>query len=232
MVGRGILINLAGPSADSKEYCDMLMVGLTGGIGSGKSAVARMFKDEGAYVIDLDELARRVVEPDKPAWRDVVAYFGTGILNPDRTVNRSALAEIVFSDPKSRKALEEVTHPRIFEEQDALLKSIKDKGPRSVVVIEIPLLFELSFQKKFDKIILVYVSRDAQIRRSRERDGISEEEVDQRLGAQIPIDEKRVLSDYVIDNEGSLDNTRDQVRAVMRDLRKLAREKEAEVNCS
>jgi dephospho-CoA kinase len=210
----------------------MLMVGLTGGIGSGKSVVARMFKDEGAYVIDLDELARRVVEPDKPAWRDVLAYFGTGILNPDRTLNRSALAEIVFSDPKSRKVLEEFTHPRIFEERDALLEAIKDKDPCSVVVIEFPLLFELSFQKKFDKIILVYVTRDVQIRRARERDGLSEKEVDNRLRAQIPIDEKRSLSDYIIDNEGNLGYTRDQVREVMRDLRKLAREKEVEVNCS
>lgn len=210
----------------------MLMVGLTGGIGSGKSVVARMLKDEGAYGIDLDDLARRVVEPDKPAWRDVVAYFGTGIINPDRTLNRSALAEIVFSDPKSRKVLEKFTHPRIFEEREILLKAIKDKDPCSVVVIDFPLLFELSFQKKFDRIILVWVSRETQIRRAIERDGVSKEEVEKRLKAQIPLDEKRLLSDYVVDNEGSLDNTRDQVRGVMRDLRKLAREKEVRFNCS
>jgi len=210
----------------------MLMVGLTGGIGSGKSVVAQMFKHEGTYVIDLDELARRVVEPDKPAWRDVVAYFGAGILNPDRTVNRSALAEIVFSDAKNRKVLEEFTHPRIFEEQDALLEGIKDQDPCSVVVIEFPLLFELRFQKKFDKIILVYAPRDAQVRRARERDGLSEKQIEPRLRAQIPIEEKRSLSDYIIDNERSLANTRDQVREVMRELRKLAREKEGELNCS
>lgn len=210
----------------------MLMVGLTGGIGSGKSVVTRMFQDEGAYVIDLDELARCVVEPDKPAWRDVVAYFGTGILNQDRTVNRSALAEIVFSDPKNRKVLEELTHPRIFEEQDALIKAIKDQDPCSVVVIEFPLLFELSFQKKFDKVIVVYAPRDAQVKRAGERDGLSEKEVEKRLKAQIPINEKRLLSDYIIDNEGSLYSTRDQVREVMKELRKLAREKEGEYNCS
>jgi dephospho-CoA kinase len=208
------------------------MIGLTGGIGSGKSVVARMFEDEGAYVIDLDELARRVVEPDKPAWRDLVAYFGTGILNPDRTVNRPALAQIVFSDPKSRRALEEFTHPRIFEEQDTLLEAIKDQDPWSVVVIEFPLLFELSFQKKFDKVILVYVSRDGQIRRARERDGFSEEEVEKRIRAQISLEEKRLLSDYIIDNEGSLANTRNQVREVMRELRNLSKEKEGELNCS
>lgn len=210
----------------------MLMVALTGGIGSGKSVVARMFEDEGAYVIDLDELARRVVEPDKPAWGDVVAYFGMGILNPDRTVNRSALAEIVFSDPESRRVLEEFTHPRIFEEQDALLKAIKDRDPCSVVVIEFPLLFELNFQKKFDTVIVVYAPRDAQVKRAVERDGFSEEEVDKRLRAQISIEEKRLLSDYIIDNEGSLCSTRDQVREVMRELCKLAREKEGEATCS
>jgi len=210
----------------------MLIVALTGGIGSGKSVVARMFEDEGAYVIDLDELARRVVEPDKPAWRDVVAYFGTGILNPDRTVNRSALAEIVFSDPERRRVLEEFTHPWIFEEQDALLKAIKDQDPCSVVVIEFPLLFELNFQKKFDKVIVVYAPRDAQVRRAVERDGFSEEQVDKRLMAQISIEEKRLLSDYSIDNEGSLCSTRDQVGEVMRELRKSAREEEGEATCS
>ena len=210
----------------------MLTVGLTGGIGSGKSTVAKMFKDEGVYVIDLDELARHVVEPDKPAWRDVIAHFGTGILNPNRTLNRSALAKMVFSDPKGRKVLEGFTHPRIFEEQYALLEAIKDNDPCSVVVIEFPLLFELCFQKKFDKIILVYISREKQIGRARERDGLSEEEVVKRLNAQIPIDEKRALADYVIDNEGSLGNTRDQVRGIMKVLRKLARKKEVAFNCS
>jgi dephospho-CoA kinase len=210
----------------------MLIIGLTGGIGSGKSAVAWMFKEEGAYVIDLDELARQVVEPDKPAWRDVVAYFGEDILNPDRTLNRSALGEIVFSDPKSRRALEGFTHPRIFEEQEAFIEAVKDKDPCAVVVIEFPLLFELSFQKKFDKIILVYASRDEQIRRAGERDGFSKAEVDKRLRAQISIEQKRLLSDYVIDNEGSLADTRDQVREVMRELRNLFREKGGELKCS
>jgi dephospho-CoA kinase len=210
----------------------MLMVGLTGGIGSGKSVVARMFEDEGAYVIDLDKLARSVVEPNKPAWRDVVAYFGAGILNPDRTVNRSALAEIVFSNPESRRALEGFTHPRIFEEKDALLKTIKERDPYSVVIIDFPLLFELSFQKKFDRIILVYAPRDAQIRRAGERDGLSENQIEKRLKAQISISEKRILSDYIIDNEGSLDNTRNQVREVMKELRKLAEEKGGGIHCS
>ncbi len=209
----------------------MLIVGLTGGIGSGKSTVVRMFGDEGAHVIDFDHLARLVVEPDKPAWRDIIDYFGPEILSSDRTLNRSALAEIVFSDNKSRKALEGFTHPRIFEERDALIKAIKRKDPFSIVIIDFPLLFELDLNKRFDKVILVYVPRAVQLRRLIKRDGIVKEEVEKRLDAQLPIEEKRSLSDYIIDNEGSLNDTRDQVRKVIHELRELAKKKKGEPNC-
>jgi len=209
----------------------MVTVGLTGGIGSGKSTVTRMFKDEGVHVIDFDCLARVVVEPDKPAWRDIVDYFGPGVLSSDRTLNRSVLAEIVFSDDKSRKALEYFTHPRIFEERDALIRAIKRKDPHSIVLMDFPLLFELGLRKMFDKVILVHVARAVQIERAVERGGLAREEVGKRLDAQIPIEEKRSLSDYIIDNEGSLDDTRDQVRRVINELRELAKEREGGANC-
>jgi len=199
----------------------MVIVGLTGGIGSGKSSVTEMFKDEGAYVIDFDYLARVVVEPDKPAWKDIIDYFGPEILSPDRTLNRSILAEIVFSDTKSRKVLEGFTHPRIFEERDTLIKDIKKKDPNAVVIIDVPLLFELSLKKKFDKVVLVYVSRDVQIKRAIKRGVLTKEKVEKRLKAQIPIEEKKLLSDYIINNEGSLKDTRDQVRKVVHELKKL-----------
>jgi len=209
----------------------MLMVGLTGGIGSGKSTVAGMFEDEGAHVIDFDHLARIVVEPDKPAWREIIDYFGPEIMSSDRTLNRSALAEIVFSDNKSRKALEGFTHPRIFKERDTLIKAIKRKDPLSIVIIDFPLLFELDLNKRFDKVILVYVSRVVQVRRLIKRGGIVGEEVEKRLDAQLPIEEKRSLSDYIIDNEGSLNDTRDQVRKVIHELRELEKKKKGEPNC-
>ena len=199
----------------------MIIIGLTGGIGSGKSSVTEMFKDEGAYVIDFDYLARVVVEPDKPAWKKIIDYFGPEILSPDRTLNRSILAEIVFSDTKSRKALEGFTHPRIFEERDTLIKDIKKKDSNAVVIIDIPLLFELSLKKKFDKVILVYVSRDVQIKRAIKRGVLTKEKVEKRLKAQIPIEEKNLLSDYIINNEGSLKDTRDQVRKVVNELKEL-----------
>ena len=198
----------------------MIIVGLTGGIGSGKSSVAEMFKDEGAYVIDFDYLARVVVEPDTPAWRDIVEHFGTEILLPDRTLNRSKLAEIVFSDARSRKALEGFTHPRIFEKQDTLFEEIKTKDPKAIVIVDAPLLFELSLNKNFDKVILVYVSRDVQIERAIKRDALLREEVEKRLEAQINIEKKKLLSDYIINNDGSLKNTMDQVRRVIHELKK------------
>jgi dephospho-CoA kinase len=199
----------------------MLIVALTGGIGSGKTSVTEMFKDEGAYVIDFDYLARVVVEPDKPAWKKIIDYFGPEILSPDRTLNRSVLAEIVFSDIKSRKALEGFTHPRIFEKRDTLIKDIKKKDPKAIVIVDIPLLFELSLKKKYDKVILVYVSRDVQIKRAIKRGVLTKEGVEKRLKAQIPIEEKKLLSDYIINNEGNMKDTRDQVRKVVHELKKL-----------
>ena len=209
----------------------MLIVALTGGIGSGKSTVARMFKDEGAHLIDFDYLARLVVEPDKPAWREITDYFGPKILSYDRTLNRSALAKIIFSDDKSRKILESFTHPRIFEERDILIKAIKEKDPSSIVIIDFPLLFELGLNKKFDKVILVYVKIDIQLKRIIKRDGLEKEEVERRLDAQILIEEKRSFSDYIINNEGSLNNTRDQVRNIINELKELAKKKEVESIC-
>jgi dephospho-CoA kinase len=209
----------------------MVIVGLTGGIGSGKSTVAGMLKDEGAYVIDFDCLARRVVEPNKPAWRHIVDYFGPEILSSDGTVNRFALAKIVFSDEKRRKVLEGFTHPRIFEEQDALIKAIKRKDPCSVVIVDIPLLFELDLGDMFDKVILAYVPRAIQIKRVLKKGALGREEVEKRLNAQIPIEEKRSLSDYVIHNEGSLKDTREQVREIISELKELATRKEGESNC-
>ncbi len=209
----------------------MVIVALTGGIGSGKSTVAGMFKDEGAYVIDFDYLACLVVEPNKPAWRDIVDYFGPQILSSDGTVNRSALAKIVFSDDKRRKVLEGFTHPRIFEEEDALIKAIKRKDPCSVVIVDIPLLFELDLRDMFDKVILAYVPRAIQIRRVLKKGALGREEVEGRLNAQIPIEEKRSLSDYIIHNEGSLKDTRGQVREIIRELKELATRKGGESNC-
>jgi dephospho-CoA kinase len=208
----------------------MIIVALTGGIGSGKSTVARMFEEERTHVIDFDHLARLVVEPGKPAWREIVDYFGKDILSVDGTVNRPTLAEIVFSDDTSRKVLESFIHPRIFEETKALIKIIEAKDPLAVIIIDFPLLFELGLNKNFDKVILVYAPRFEQLKRVTERDGLTQEEVEKRLDKQIPIDEKISFSDYVINTEGDLDNTRNQVKEIVHKLNQLAK-KEGGANC-
>lgn len=203
----------------------MVTVGLTGGIGSGKSTAAGMFKDEGADIIDFDFLARKVIEPGKPAWRKIVEYFGEDFLNPDGSINRGALAEIVFSEEKSRKALERFTHPAILKERDRLVKQIGNEKPSSVVVVDFPLLFELGMAKDFDKTVLVYVSRDEQIKRVMQRDSLSKEDVEKRINAQMDIDEKKRLADYIIDAEMSFAAMRDQVKGIMHSLRGISEKK-------
>lgn len=203
----------------------MVIVGLTGGIGSGKSTAAGMFKDEGADIIDFDLLARTVVEPGKPAWRKIVEYFGPNFLNPDGSINRAALGKIVFSEDKSRKALEAFVHPMILKERDRLVEQIRDKNPSSVVIVDFPLLFELGMGRDFDKTVLVYTPRGVQIKRVMQRDGLSKEEAEKRLKAQMPIDEKRRLSDYIIDAETTFAVMRDQVKGIMHSLRGISEKK-------
>ena len=200
----------------------MVIVGLTGGIGSGKSTVTGMFKDEGAYIIDFDILARIVVEPGKPAWEKIVNYFGPHVLSSDGSIDRSALGKVIFYEEKSRKALEGFVHPMILKERDTLVEEIRDKNPSAVVIIDFPLLFELGMNKDFDKTILVYVPRDVQIKRVMQRDELSMEDVEKRLHAQMPIDEKRNLSDYIINAERAFGDMREQVKKVMYKLNKIA----------
>ena len=200
----------------------MILVGLTGGIGSGKSTAAGMFKDEGADIIDFDLLARTVVEPGKPAWRKIVEYFGPNFLNPDGSINRAALGKVIFSEDTSRKALEDFVHPMILKERDRLVEKIRNKNPSSVVIVDFPLLFELGMDRDFDKTVLVYAPSDVQIKRVMQRDGLSKEEVEKRLKAQMPIDEKRRLSDYIIDAETTFAVMRHQVKGILYSLREIS----------
>jgi dephospho-CoA kinase len=200
----------------------MVIVGLTGGIGSGKSTVAGMFQDEGAYVIDFDILARIVVEPGKPAWEKIAQYFGPNVLSSDGSINRPALGRVVFAEEKGRKALEGFVHPMILKERDKLIEEIRDENPSSIVIIDFPLLFELGMNEDFDKIVLAYVPRDVQIKRVMKRDGLSMEDVKKRLNAQMPIDEKRNLSDYIINAERAFGDMRGQMKKVMSELNKIA----------
>ncbi|MFH0811347.1 MAG: dephospho-CoA kinase [Pseudomonadota bacterium] len=201
------------------------MVGLTGGIASGKSTVAQLFKSEGAYIIDLDGISREVVEPGTTGWKEVVNVFGKEVLNDDQTLDRKKLGEIVFSDLTKRKLLEAILHPKIYEAQVRQVKDIAKRDGRAVVIIDIPLLIEVKRHGAFDRVVLlVYVSPEIQLERLRERNGLSVEEASQRISSQMSIDSKINYAHYIINNEGPLEKTAERVKEVFRELKKVETE--------
>ena len=175
----------------------MILVGLTGGIATGKSTVAKMFKQCGAAVINADLLARQVVEPGKPAWRAIVKLFGKTVLNQDRSLDRQALGSIIFHNPKKRRQLERIIHPRVAREQARLTKAITRKDPNAVVIYEVPLLFEAGVDKRVDKIIVVTADRNIQIARLKKRDGLSRAEAIRRIRSQMPLAKKTQQADHL-----------------------------------
>jgi dephospho-CoA kinase len=184
----------------------MRLIGVTGGIATGKSTVDRLLAARGATVIDADELARQAVRPGERALEEVAARFGPGVLLPDGSLDRGALGAIVFADPDARRDLERITHPRIAElMQEDIAAALA--GPAPLVAVDIPLLFESSREAMFDGVLLVYAPPAVQIRRMRERNGLDEAAAQQRLDAQLPIDEKRSRATWIIDNSDGLDAT-------------------------
>jgi dephospho-CoA kinase len=200
----------------------MILVGLTGGVATGKSTVARMFKAWGAVVIDADELAREVVQPRKPAWRDIIHAFGKGVLNPDRTINRHALGTIVFRHPAKRRVLERIIHPRVAREQKRLTRKATHKNPKAVVIYDVPLLFEAGIDKRVDKTIVVTADRKTQIARLRKRNGLSQAEALRRIRSQIPLAHKRRRADYVLDGTTPLNRLPRLVAQTFQQLQILA----------
>jgi len=201
-----------------------ILVGLTGGIATGKSTVAAMLEELGVPMIDFDMLARRVVEPDREAWQEIVAYFGEQVLLGNRTLDRRQIAEIVFTDPEKRKKLEGFTHPRVREEFVAELRAMRESDPEAIIQAVVPLLIESELQRFFDYIVVVYAPLDVQMARLMERDGLDLQAAEARLRAQLPIDEKAEHADTVIDNSGTLDETRRQVEELWHRLRELRAE--------
>jgi len=185
----------------------MKIIGLTGGIASGKSTVSRILKDLGAVIIDADETAHSVIEPNKPAWRDIVQNFGEEILNPDMTINRDKLGEIVFQNPEQLDRLNHITHPRIMESLKDNFQRIKTSSPDAIVVLEVPLLYETFMDRMCDEVWVVWVDRETQIKRLIGRNNYSEEETIRRIDSQIPLDEKARRADLVIDNRGTVEET-------------------------
>ena len=203
----------------------MLIVGLTGGVASGKTAVSRVLREEGAYIIDADQIARELVQPHKPAWNELVRAFGKEILQEDRSVDRKELADKIFADPEQRKVLNQILHPRIKEEMDRRTKEIGQKDPEAIVVIDAPLLVELGVYRKVDQLIVITSTQMQQMERLKERDGRSPEEALRLFSSQMPVEEKVKLADFVIRNEGSLEETKKRAKEVFKELKKVMLQK-------
>jgi dephospho-CoA kinase len=199
----------------------MILVGLTGGLATGKSTVARLFEHCGAIVLDADELAREVVQPGKPAWRDIVRVFGKQIVKPDRTLDRAALAKIVFANRAKLTRLNAIVHPRVAREQARLTREIAGKDPKAVVVYDVPLLFEAGLDRRMDRIVVVAADRKTQLARLMQRNGFTRAEALRRLSAQMSLSRKIKQADYVLDGTTSLVKLRREVAETYRQLQCL-----------
>ncbi len=192
----------------------MRVFGLTGGVASGKGVVAAQFRRRGVPVIDADVLAREVVEPGTRGLQQIVAGFGNGVLNDAGHLDRKRLAALVFGDDAALRRLNAIVHPRVAERLAEQLQQLEAEGQRWVCY-EVPLLFENGLQARFRPVVLVAARPEVQVRRAMARDGWSEEEARARIAAQMPLDEKRALADYVIDNGGELNDTLDRADRVL-----------------
>jgi len=207
-----------------------LLLGVTGSIATGKTTVADMLAELGARTIDFDVLSRVVVEPDKPAWQDIVAFFGEQVLKEDRSLDRNKLREIVFQDLEKKKKLESFQHPRIYEEFFKQVEQFAAEDPDVIIQAVVPLLIEVNMQSFFHNVLMVYASEEEQKKRLMKRDGSSEEMAMNMISSQLSIDEKKGYCDLFIDNSGSQEQTRRQVKQLWQKLKKIQRERKNKVD--
>ncbi|MEG0549826.1 MAG: dephospho-CoA kinase [Vagococcus sp.] len=186
------------------------VLGLTGGIASGKSAVSQYFKEKNIPVIDADEIAKEVVKPRTPGLAKIVAHFGSSILTDERALDRKKLGNIIFNDEDKRQQLNDIIHGEIEQRIDKLLNELKSSN-HSLIVIDVPLLFEANYESKCDEIMTVFVSQPTQLERLMLRDSLSVKDALARVNSQMSIIDKALNSDVIIDNEGTIENTKLQV---------------------
>ncbi|MGD9055072.1 MAG: dephospho-CoA kinase [Desulfobacterales bacterium] len=186
----------------------MQLIGLTGGIATGKSTVSAMLKKAGAIIIDADRIARDVIKKGLPAYREIVAQFGTEVLLPDGEINRNMLSDIIFNDHQKKQLLNSIVHPYVNEEVNRQIIQIQKTHPNAVIVLDIPLLIEAGMHDDLSEIIVVYTPQDIQIQRLMQRDRISEADALARVQSQMSIEEKKQQATLVIDNSGTIENTR------------------------
>jgi dephospho-CoA kinase len=191
---------------------------LTGGIASGKSTVAAMFQELGAHLIDADTIARQVVEPEQPAWSEIVEAFGKEILLDNGQLDRKQLGTVVFSSSEKRQALERIIHPRVIAEVDRQEDAFRQSHPGGIVIVGVRVLIEAKMHTKYTTILVVYVPEEIQMRRVMARDGLSEDDARRRIMTQMPLVEKCAYASHIISNEGTLEQTRKQVQSIYQEL--------------
>ncbi len=189
----------------------MLTIGLTGGIGSGKSTVSKLLAELGAPIIDADQVGHAIYAPDGPAYPDMMAAFGEGILAPDRTIDRKKLGPIVFADPAALKRLNSIVHPKMFARMREMVDAMRTGGERKPIVIEAAILIEANWQPLFNEIWLVVASRERVIERVERDRGLKPEQTEARIKAQLSDDDRRKYATTVVTNNGTIDELRTKV---------------------
>lgn len=197
----------------------MLLVGLTGGLASGKTLVGKELANQGCHLIQADELGHRVLLPDGEAYAAVVREFGCDILDGDGRINRRTLGGLVFNDPARLAALSAIVHPAVGRLQKQIVDGLAETDPDGIVVVEAAILVETGSYRNFERLIVAVCTVEQQIARSMHRDGLSREEVMVRLSRQLPLEQKKRLAHYVIDTSGLKEATIEQTREVFRSLR-------------
>ncbi len=196
----------------------MQVIGLTGGIATGKSTVSAILKKAGAVIIDADRIARAVVKKGLPAYREILKNFGPKVLLPDGEINRAVLGDIIFNDPSKKQLLNNIVHPHVRREINRQLKAVEKSEPNTVAILDVPLLIEGAMHKNLRDVIVVYTPEDVQIKRLMQRDNISEAAALARVRSQMPIEEKKKRATMVIDNSGSMEQTRKQTLEILKRL--------------
>jgi dephospho-CoA kinase len=192
----------------------MRIIGLTGGIASGKSLVAGIFRSLGANLIDADKIVHELLEPGETAWKEVLDHFGSGIESPDKSIDRKKLGNIVFHNPEERNWLNNCLHPKVFQAYKARVKHIVERQPDAVIVLDAALLIETGYYKQMDKVVVVFATEEQQLKRLMERDGLSPDQALARIRSQMPLNEKCRYADFVIDNTRTREDAQQQARIV------------------
>ena len=198
-----------------------LLVGLTGGIASGKSTAGGIFRELGVHMVDADLVSRDLVAPSMPAFEEIVEAFGPAILGKSGELDRAALGDLIFADPAKRITLERIIHPRIAEEIDRRVEDLRRTFPEGIIMVDAALTIEAGNQDRYEYLVVVYTNEETQLQRLMERDGLEKNEALGRIEAQMPLAKKVEYADLVIDNSGSAKELRAEVERVFRELERL-----------